>query len=73
MKVFYLFFNCETNFFCFKFNQIYEIVVTTDKIGMIEYWTGPRHEYEFPKNVLFESKMDTDLYEFAKVNYNHMI
>ena len=34
---------------------------------MIEYWTGPRHDYAFPKNVTFESKMDTDLYEFAKV------
>lgn len=35
---------------------------------MLEYWTGPRHDYTFPKNVTFESKMDTDLYEFAKVS-----
>jgi hypothetical protein len=36
-------------------------------MGMIEYWTGSRHDYAFPKNVTFESKLDTDLYEFAKV------
>ena len=34
---------------------------------MIEYWTGPTNDYRFPKNVEFESKMDTDLYEFVKV------
>ena len=33
---------------------------------MIEYWTGAMSDYKFPRNVLFESKMDTDLYEFAK-------
>lgn len=33
----------------------------------MEYWTGPRQDYQFPKNVTFESKMDSDLYEFAKV------
>lgn len=43
------------------------MVVSTDKNGMIEYWTGPNNEYKFPKNVHFESKMDTDLYEFVKV------
>jgi peptidylprolyl isomerase domain and WD repeat-containing protein 1 len=35
--------------------------------GMIEYWTGPLNDYKFPKNVEFDSKMDTDLYEFVKV------
>jgi peptidylprolyl isomerase domain and WD repeat-containing protein 1 len=35
---------------------------------MIEYWTGPLNDYKFPKNVKFNSKMDTDLYEFVKVN-----
>lgn len=33
---------------------------------MIEYWTGTPHEYKFPKNVNWEYKTDTDLYEFAK-------
>lgn len=49
-----------------KFNPVYEIVISSDKIGMMEYWTGPRQDYQFPKNVTFESKMDSDLYEFAK-------
>lgn len=35
---------------------------------MIEYWTGSKHEYTFPKNVLFESKLDTDLFLFVKDN-----
>lgn len=50
-----------------KFNSIFDVIVSTDKSGMIEYWTGPNNDYKFPKNVNFESKMDTDLYEYAKV------
>ena len=34
---------------------------------MIEYWSGPLSDYKFPTNVQFDSKMDTDLYEYAKV------
>merc|ERR1719288_13826 len=33
---------------------------------MVEYWRGPKGDYGIPKNVAFESKIDTDLYEFAK-------
>ncbi len=33
---------------------------------MMEYWTGHKHHYEFPKPVKWEYKTDTDLYEFAK-------
>ena len=43
------------------------MIVSSDKNGMVEYWTGPKSDYVFPRNVGFESKMDTDLYEFAKV------
>ena len=46
---------------------MFDIVVSTDKSGMLEYWTGQMNEYKFPKNVAFESNLDTDLYEFAKV------
>ena len=35
-------------------------------LGIIEYWTGPKHEYKFPKTVNFGSKLDTDLYDFVK-------
>jgi hypothetical protein len=34
-------------------------------MGMIEYWSS--NNFEFPGNVDFKFKMDTDLYEFAKV------
>ncbi|XP_043919297.1 peptidylprolyl isomerase domain and WD repeat-containing protein 1 [Protopterus annectens] len=49
-----------------RLNPAYKVVVSADKCGMIEYWTGPPHEYKFPKNVDWEYKTDTDLYEFAK-------
>nr|XP_005301043.1 peptidylprolyl isomerase domain and WD repeat-containing protein 1 isoform X2 [Chrysemys picta bellii] len=49
-----------------RLNPTYKVVVSSDKSGMIEYWTGPPHEYKFPKNVNWEYKTDTDLYEFAK-------
>lgn len=32
----------------------------------IEYWSSAKYDYEFPKNVAFDSKLDTDLFEFAK-------
>ncbi len=44
-------------------------MVSADKSGMIEYWTGPKYDYIFPKNVRFESKLDTDLFEFMKVYF----
>lgn len=37
---------------------------------MLEYWTGMKQDYKFPKNVHFDSKLDTDLYEFAKACIN---
>ncbi|NXJ71036.1 PPWD1 protein, partial [Rostratula benghalensis] len=49
-----------------RLNPVYKAVVSSDKSGMIEYWTGTPHEYKFPKNVNWEYKTDTDLYEFAK-------
>ncbi|XP_055968613.1 peptidylprolyl isomerase domain and WD repeat-containing protein 1 isoform X3 [Sorex fumeus] len=49
-----------------RLNPVYKSIVSSDKSGMIEYWTGPPHEYKFPRNVNWEYKTDTDLYEFAK-------
>lgn len=38
-----------------------------DQAGILEYWTGPKTDYKFPSKVVsFESKLDTDLYEFVK-------
>ena len=41
--------------------------------GMVEYWSGSSNEYGFPRNVRFESKVETDLYEFAKENLDWKI
>jgi peptidylprolyl isomerase domain and WD repeat-containing protein 1 len=49
-----------------EYNSQFEAVVSGDKTGMLEYWSGPSFGYSFPKNVLFEHKLDTDLYEFVK-------
>lgn len=43
-------------------------MVSADSGGMVEYWTGPKQDYKFPKNVSWQYKLDTDLYEFAKVS-----
>ncbi len=37
---------------------------------MVEYWSGPAQEYGFPRAAKFQHKIDTDLYEFAKVHVN---
>lgn len=50
-----------------RYNVKFETVVSVDKRGILEYWTGQRGDYGFPKCVRFESKLDTDLYEFVKV------
>ena len=50
----------------FQYNSVYEIVISVDEKGLLEYWTGSKHDYKFPKNVNFDSRLDTDLYEFFK-------
>ncbi|KAF6202301.1 hypothetical protein GE061_004699 [Apolygus lucorum] len=42
-------------------------VFSVDEAGILEYWCGAKRNYQFPKIVKFESKLDTDLYEFVKV------
>ncbi|XP_052743857.1 peptidylprolyl isomerase domain and WD repeat-containing protein 1 [Bicyclus anynana] len=49
-----------------KYNPVYEAAVSVDKAGIVEYWTGPKYEFEFPKNVKFKSKLSTDLFDFVK-------
>lgn len=49
------------------FNCVFDIAISVDRAGMLEYWSGYKNNYTFPqKAVSFDSKMDTDLYEFAK-------
>ena len=50
-----------------QYNACYDVVVSGDESGMLEYWSGPVGSYCFPHNVKFEYKTDTDLYEFLKV------
>lgn len=49
-----------------QYNPVYDTCISVDKSGILEYWTGPKNDYEFPKWVSFDSKLDTDLFEFAK-------
>lgn len=44
----------------------FDVVISTDQGGMVEYWSGYTNDYAFPRSVKFESKVETDLYEFAK-------
>lgn len=49
-----------------RLNPKFRVIVSADKAGMLEYWTGLPNEFKFPKHVQWEYKTDTDLYEFAK-------
>ncbi|KAL7646060.1 UNVERIFIED_CONTAM: hypothetical protein RMT77_002961 [Armadillidium vulgare] len=49
-----------------KYNPSFNVVISIDEIGMIEYWCGPSEDYVTPKCVQFSSKLDTDLFEFVK-------
>ncbi|KAF7284968.1 peptidylprolyl isomerase domain and WD repeat-containing protein 1 [Rhynchophorus ferrugineus] len=50
-----------------RYNSKFDVVISADKSNILEYWTGLKQDFIFPKNVLFETKLDTDLFEFAKV------
>lgn len=49
-----------------RLNLRYRVVVSADRAGMLEYWTGLPTDFKFPRQVEWEYKTDTDLYEFAK-------
>jgi peptidylprolyl isomerase domain and WD repeat-containing protein 1 len=49
-----------------KYNPKFDVVVSADDKGMLEYWGGPDQSYLFPTNVSFQYKTETDLYDFAK-------
>ncbi|OWF46092.1 peptidylprolyl isomerase domain and WD repeat-containing protein 1-like [Mizuhopecten yessoensis] len=49
-----------------RYNPVYEVAVSADKDGMLEYWAGPKYDFKFPKNVQWKYKTDTDLYIFAQ-------
>ncbi|GIY59183.1 peptidylprolyl isomerase domain and WD repeat-containing protein 1 [Caerostris darwini] len=49
-----------------KFNPAYDVAVSCDKNGIIEYWSTLKKDFKFPSIVQFDSKLDTDLYELVK-------
>ncbi|XP_055706906.1 peptidylprolyl isomerase domain and WD repeat-containing protein 1 [Phlebotomus papatasi] len=50
-----------------RYNPVFEVVVSVDTKGILEYRTGPKSEYSFPSKIVsFDSKLDTSLFEFAK-------
>lgn len=43
-----------------KYNLAFEVAVSVDRAGILEYWTGPKQDYKFPSKIVsFESKLDT--------------
>lgn len=50
-----------------RYNAAFDVTVSVDESGILEYWQGPNHDYKFPSRIVsFESKLDTSLFEFAK-------
>ncbi|KAG2172730.1 hypothetical protein INT43_000077 [Umbelopsis isabellina] len=47
------------------FNARFNTVISSDISGMIEYWE-PEEPFDLPKNINFEYKAETDLYDFKK-------
>ena len=47
------------------FNEPLAFVASVDEAAMVEFWDTD--EFELPRTVAFESKLDTDLWEFLKV------
>ena len=54
--------------FVLQYNAVYDVAVSADEAGMVEYWSGVKNDLGFPKNVDFEYKTDTDLFEFIMVS-----
>ena len=44
------------------------MAISADEAGIVEYWSGLKSDVQFPKNVNFEYKTDTDLFEFIMVS-----
>lgn len=50
-----------------KYNLTFEVAVSVDRAGILEYWTGPKQDYKFPSKIVsFESKLDTSKRLFRK-------
>lgn len=50
-----------------KYNLRYDVIVSTDQAGILEYWTGAKTDYIFPSKIVsFESKLDTGKFNEQK-------
>ncbi|RDD42208.1 Peptidylprolyl isomerase domain and WD repeat-containing protein 1 [Trichoplax sp. H2] len=47
------------------YNSVFDVVISGDEAGMLEYWSGTSNDFKFPEILDFEFKTDTDLYHFA--------
>lgn len=57
----------SANIVVLRYNHLFSTVISIDEKGVLEYWSSARHDYQFPQErVLFDSKLDTDLFEFVK-------
>lgn len=55
-----------------KYNLRYDVIVSTDQAGILEYWTGAKTDYTFPgKIVSFESKLDTGKWCHCQTKHIH--
>ncbi|XP_061398370.1 peptidylprolyl isomerase domain and WD repeat-containing protein 1-like [Musca vetustissima] len=48
------------------YNVPMDTAISVDRNGILEYWQNFKYDFKFPKNVSFDSKLDTDLFEFVK-------
>ena len=51
-----------------SYNATFGVTVSADKSGMLEYWMGAKDDFKVPDKrvVMFDSKLDTDLFDMAK-------
>lgn len=45
-----------------SYNPSYGVVISIDKAGILEYWTGLKDNFKFPSKIVsFDSKLDTGM------------
>ncbi|CAH8648291.1 unnamed protein product [Heterobilharzia americana] len=47
---------------CLAFNPLFECALSADSDGMLECWSGPKNNFDFPHTLKWEYKSDTDFY-----------
>ena len=47
---------------------MFDVAISADEGGQLQYWGGPKQDYKMPKCVCYESAMDTDLYTYVVVS-----